>query len=162
MLLKDLYATYRDPIYRHHLRLTGCSYTAEELMQETFFQACRSILSYRKEATELNWLYGIARKVYFRHLRDKKKQKGLLLKLFNDYSPERTENDSLIDYADILYELPERYFTVLILRGVERLNHKEISGVLNITEEHSRVVYYRARKEFVKLLEGGEQNETKL
>ena len=161
-MIKDLYATYRDPIYRHHLRLTGCFHTAEELTQETFFQACRSILSYRKEATDLSWLYGIARKVFYRHLRNKKKQKGLLFRLYNNYLPGKAEYDSLIHYADILNELPERYSTVLILRGVERLNHKQISTLLNITEEHSRVVYYRARKKFVKLLKGGEQNETKL
>ena len=55
-----VYKTYFDPVYRYALTLTGDSHAAEEITQETFFKAMRSLKQFRGECSLKSWLYRIA------------------------------------------------------------------------------------------------------
>lgn len=57
----DLYETYRDAVNRYILTKVRDSAEAEDLTQETFIQAHRSIGAFQGRSRLLTWLLGIAR-----------------------------------------------------------------------------------------------------
>ena len=67
-----VYREYFDPVYRYALSLSGDAHTAEEITQETFFRAMRSLDRFRGESSLKSWLFSIARNAWISELRRKK------------------------------------------------------------------------------------------
>ena len=59
--LRRLFDRHHLPIYRFALRSAGDPATAEDVAQEVFVRALRSIESYDEGGSERAWLYRIAR-----------------------------------------------------------------------------------------------------
>ncbi len=68
---------YSADIYRCAFRLCGDADCAEELTQEVFFEAWRSIGSLRDPAKAQGWLLSILRHRYMHWLRDHKRERGI-------------------------------------------------------------------------------------
>ena len=69
-----VYKTYFDPVYRYALTLTGDSHAAEEITQETFFKAMRSLKQFRGECSLKSWLCAIAKNLWLSEKRKKTPQ----------------------------------------------------------------------------------------
>jgi RNA polymerase sigma-70 factor (ECF subfamily) len=67
-----LFERYARPIFRFIYSMTGRMDLAEELSQETFLAAYKSIRSLRNESKIGPWLYGIARNVTRKSLRSRR------------------------------------------------------------------------------------------
>ena len=67
--LEQIYQQNADIVYRFLIAKTGSLELAEELTQETFYQAVRSIDRYDGTSRISTWLCGIARNVLLTHLR---------------------------------------------------------------------------------------------
>ena len=65
---EDFYELYAQSVYRYLFSLTGEADTSEELTQETFCQALKSINTYRGESTPQVWLCAIAKRLWFKEL----------------------------------------------------------------------------------------------
>lgn len=77
MDFEQVYLDYFREIRLYLLGLSKDSHLAEELTQETFFRALRSIHQYR-EGTDLRaWLYAISRNSYRSYLRRQKRMEAL-------------------------------------------------------------------------------------
>lgn len=61
---EEMYETYKKPIYNYLYRCTYHSHIAEELTQETFLKAFKSLLWFRGDASIKTWLFRIARNTY--------------------------------------------------------------------------------------------------
>ncbi len=59
---EDLYTEHAKNVYRYLFSLSGEADTAEELTQETFYRALKSLDSYRGEASPQVWLCAIAKR----------------------------------------------------------------------------------------------------
>jgi len=59
--LEDLYERYKGMVHGYIYRLVGDPQVADDLTQETFYQACVSIYRFRKNSSIKTWLYSIAR-----------------------------------------------------------------------------------------------------
>ena len=64
-----IYRQYFDPVYRFVLSLTPDKDLAEEITQETFFKALRSIDGYRGESSGRTWLCSIAKNAFLSELK---------------------------------------------------------------------------------------------
>ena len=64
--VEELYATYRDDLFRYLCSLTHDPAQAEDLLSETFLQALQSAGSFRGRSSEKTWLFGIARNLWLR------------------------------------------------------------------------------------------------
>lgn len=147
--LKELYQRYKGAVFGYLYRMTGSAADAEELTQETFYQAVLSIHRFRGDASVLAWLLGVARNVYLRSLRHRES----LLPAWHDapdpasgpeeHAIERAEQEAV---ARALGALPEQYRTALVLREVQELSHAEIAAILGKTEATVRVLVHRARQ----------------
>ena len=63
--------SFAQPLYRYAYRLTGNAQIAEDLVQETFVEAWRSISRQKEEERAKAWLFQILRYRHAHHLRDR-------------------------------------------------------------------------------------------
>lgn len=68
----DMYLNYANIVKRFLISLTGNFDLSEDLTQETFYQAYRSIHRFNGDCKLSVWLCQIAKHVYFDHLKKKK------------------------------------------------------------------------------------------
>lgn len=158
MDFEQVYLDYFREIRLYLLGLSKDSHLAEELTQETFFRALRSIHQYR-EGTDLRaWLYAIARNSYRSYLRRQKRMEALPQEL-----PERSGvslSEALEDQEQAaairrcLHRMEEPYKEVFHLRVFGELPFREIAGIFGKTESWARVTFYRARQKIIQELEG--------
>lgn len=70
-LYEQLVNRHRSELHRYALRLVGKAETAEDLLQETFYEAWRSIASLRDPKRGRGWLFQILRHRYAHWVRDR-------------------------------------------------------------------------------------------
>ena len=151
MNLHDLDALYRqnaDTVFRWLSVKTGSDDLAEELTQETFYQAVRCIGRFDGKSSISTWLCSIARHLYYDYLR---KQKPTVPVTDTIPSPEdftdRIENrDQAMHAHRVLHALEEPFREVFTLRTFCDLSHSQIAELFGKSESWSRVTYFRARQ----------------
>jgi len=140
--INNLLKTYNMEIY------------AEDICQETFYKAFKSLKSFRDEdATFSTWLYSIARNTSLSELRKNKyvevsledtvtnpQASSLLLP-----EQELLRNERVQKVRDAINNLPEKQRSALILREYEQLDYKEIAYILDITVSSVKSLLFRAR-----------------
>lgn len=129
---------------------------ADDLTQETFFQAYRSIRRFHGNCRVETWLCSIAHNVYRAFLRKEKKQRHLAKAQAIDEDagyciPEETR--LAYDVAAVLLQFPSPAAEVLSYRLFQEMPYAEIAGLLGISENSAKVIYHRARAKLRKILE---------
>ena len=146
-----IYEEFHIPIYKYLMRLTGDELLSEELMQETFYQAYKSILRYNGKSTLFTWLCAIAKNSYFKYLRkgkDKLMNVELLeQELLSDESadPEQVleKEETISEIINALMSMKKIYRDVIVMRVYFECSYKELSQVLGISENTAKVRYHR-------------------
>ena len=75
----DMEKYYREngrKVFLYLMTLCGDADTAEELTQETFYRALRSVKKYKGESSVYTWLCSIARNAWLEELRKRRKGSG--------------------------------------------------------------------------------------
>ena len=131
-----VYQQYRDMVYGYLFRLCQNHDLAEELTQETFYQALKRWNGFRGKSDIGTWLCSIARNQYFQILRRKKEQPAgdAERETEPDFSEMVINRGIAIDAYKALHHLPEPYREVFSLRTFSDLNYREISEVFGKTE----------------------------
>ena len=153
-----MYRKHSQMIYAFLLSRTGEAALAEELTQETFYQA---VNSFKGQSSSSTWLCGIANNVWLSHLR-KQKRSGEIFSSDEDEacfasSSAESPEDKFIRKADnltlmqALHEIKEPMREVLYLRLMGELSFREIGQIMGQSENWARVTFYRGKK---KLIEG--------
>jgi RNA polymerase sigma-70 factor (ECF subfamily) len=143
---------------------------ARDLLQETFFQALRSLPNFRGESKITTWLHSIAKNVALARYRKNKRQSCLDEETLEHIHATSASGSAPTAYPDpvrraeraqeksFLYdamdELSESYREVLQLRALEEKSTKEVAEELNLTRVNVRVRLHRARKALRTTLEG--------
>ena len=70
----QIYQDYFDSVYRYALSLSGNPQTAEEIAQETFFKAMRTLDQFQGKSSLKSWLCAIAKKRWLSEQRKRKDQ----------------------------------------------------------------------------------------
>jgi len=155
-------------------RFTETEETARDLLQETFFQALRSLPNFRGESKLSTWLYSVAKNVALaRYRKDKRRspldeetltrvaarQKGAPARPSGEspsWNPaeETTRNEETALVREALEELSENYRTVIELRDLKELSTEETAERLGLTRVNVRVRLHRARKKLEEVLDG--------
>lgn len=159
--LDVLYREHADTVHRYLLVKTNSADLAEELTQETFYQALRSVDSYDGSCKFSTWLIGIAKNVLRTHWRKLRQQPTVSL----EDAPELTSGsaeESVFSSAEleavlgVIHRLEEPGREVLYLRLLGSLSFRQIGDVLGQSETWARVTYYRAKQSVVKELKRDE------
>lgn len=154
----ELIRRYEKKIYvfvLHMLKQAHLDYLAEDICQETFYKAYRSIHSFRDaEATFSTWLYTIARNTVLSELR-KSRNGDVYLEdttqvpvISFERLPEQqllqNEREALVRRA--INNLPEKQRSALILREYEQMDYNEIAVILDLTVSSVKSLLFRARQ----------------
>ena len=161
--MDDMNAIYRQhaqTVYSCLLSQTRDPGLAEELTQETFYQAVRSIDRFDGTCKVSVWLCQIAKHLWYQQLRKQKREVPLSEEGIDVPLPSAEEET--LDRAgrlDLLRQvpgLPEPHREVVYLRAFGALSFREIGDVLGKTETWARVTFYRGKE---KLRSGGAHDE---
>ena len=75
--MEEIYQQYAKTVYRYLLSLTHDTDLSEELTQETFYQAIRTIDRYDESCRISTWLCGIAKNVLITYRRKNRQHEEL-------------------------------------------------------------------------------------
>ena len=75
--IEELYQKHAKTVYGFLLTKTQNPDIAEELTQETFYQAIKKLNTFQENSSVSTWLCGIAKNLWFDFLRKQKKQSEL-------------------------------------------------------------------------------------
>ncbi len=165
----EVFREYRRPIYNYLLRMTQNQAKAEDLTQETFIRAHRSLPTFRGEASLSTWLYRIATNVSLDHFRRRTtRQAGTALSLeriefYEDWgsdapsSPEQLAACSEMSACvqAFVQRLPPDYRVVLVLKDLQGLKNSEIAEVLDCSLATVKIRLHRARTKLREALNAG-------
>lgn len=158
--MDQIYRDYANTVYKFLLSQCRDADLAEELTQETFYQAVRSVHRYDGSCKLSVWLCQIAKHLWYQYLRRKEKAPQALSEDIVLPAPS-AEDDVLahqghLELLRAIHALPEQTREVVYLRLFGDLSFREIGDVLGKTENWARVTFYRGKE---KLKEGAKRDE---
>ena len=145
---EEAYQQYRDMVYGYLIRLCRDRDLAEELTQETFYQAMKNWKRYEGKSSVGTWLCAIARNQFLRIMR---KQSPLPLDnvpeaSVPDFTEMVAEHSLALSAHQALHRLPEPCREVFTLKTFCELSSKEIAALFGKSESWARVTVYRAKQ----------------
>ncbi|MCH1982717.1 sigma-70 family RNA polymerase sigma factor [Ruminococcus sp. OA3] len=149
--MEQIYEKYMPQVYKYLFSLCHDTHLTEELTQETFFQAMKSIDSFRGDCKLYVWLCQIARNLWCRELKKKSKEKrSELTEEIPDAGPEpersAIEKIEVLELYKLLHALEEPLREVMYLRLTGNFSFKEIGEILDKDENWARVTFYRGKQ----------------
>lgn len=155
--IEMLVRQYETGVFKLALSILGDEADANEITQETFIAALKSLKTYQEKKTFKAWLYTIALNLSRSHLRKRKVIERLQTTLSSIFRVEtqkqtlpedeviRSEKEAIL-WSE-LNKLDERHRIVVILRYFHELPIAEISEILAVNEGtiHSRLHTARER-----------------
>ena len=158
MELLHIHDLYYSKINRFIASLVRDDWAADDLVQEVFIKIDQHIDSLNDKTKLGPWIYKIAYNISLDHLKNKntrlyKQSKELTNQKSGILIEKKIEQHQMGQCVRQKVELlPDNYRIPLILFDFEGFSHKEISGILGITEENTKIRLHRARKELRKIL----------
>lgn len=153
----ELYRLYSRAMYNICLRMLRNEADAEDLLQNSFVDIYAKLHTFRFQSSIGAWIKRIVINNCINFLKKRKLQLTELNDTHKNYQldePEPKEaqfNVSAIKNA--MMQLPDGYRVVFSLYALEGYDHKEIAGILDITEATSKSQYSRAKKKLRDLLQ---------
>lgn len=145
--LEEVYKDNYDLVYKYLLTLSHDEYLSEELTQETFYRAVKNINKFKGDSKISTWLCTIAKNLWIDEVKKSKKFKEI------DKSPIKISLDDeiLADENKIrlfkeIQKLNVDMRDVMYLRLTGELTFKEISEIMNKTENWARITFYRGKE----------------
>lgn len=154
--MEEIYRAHAGTVYRYLLTLSGDADTAEELTQETFYQAVKSLNRYDGSCKVTTWLCAIAKNQYQAWRRKHPFEEPLEAGFAASAQTDLLRRVEYLELLQRIHALEEPVREVLYLRLFGELSFREIGDVLHRTENWARVTYYRGKERLRKELEPDE------
>lgn len=158
---EQLYRKYAKAMYNTSLRIVNNPDDAEDVLQEAFTDAFRSLSDFNYRSTFGAWLKRI---VINKSINILRKRKFDLVDIDHPDVYARPEEDG-IDEQEIEWKvkavkssirlLPDGYRAVISLYLLEGYDHEEIAEILGISHNTVRTQYVRAKQKLLFLLKQG-------
>lgn len=156
--MEEIYREHSQTVYRYLLSLTRNADTAEELTQETFYQAVKSVKKFDGSCKTTTWLCAIAKNVFSSYCRKHPPADILEEHTASSPSPENEilSNIGRLELMKMMHSLSGEVREVMYLRLLGGLSFREIGDIMSRTENWARVNYYRGKEKIKKELEADE------
>lgn len=155
---EQLYQRYAKAMFNTSLRIVNNRADAEDVLQESFVDAFRSLNDFNYRSSFGGWLKRIVVNKSINVLRKRK----VFFTEVNDGFSDMIANDEHIDEKEIEWKveqvkkaialLPDGYRTVLSLYLLEGYDHEEISAIVGITNNTVRTQYMRAKQRLLNII----------
>ena len=159
---------HKDKAFNLAFRICGNREEAEEIAQDSFLKAYRSLKGFKMKSSFATWLYRIVYNTAISHVRIKKK--GILsLEDFpadatdfigsnpSEEEAEKQYRNSLVSFA--LQKINDEERGLISLYYYEEMSTEEISDVTGISKTNIKVKLFRARQKMMEILEKVEKKK---
>lgn len=160
--LEDLYTEYALYLYKVAYNILKDKYLAQDAVHEAFIKISNNIDKiFKIDCNKTKaFIVVIVRNISINLYNQRKKQSGLSFEELGDdlsksgQSVEETviSNEEFSKVADKIHKLHPSYADILLLKYYFYYKDEEISLILNITSENTRIRLHRARKCLLELL----------
>lgn len=151
--IEEIYKEYSITVYKYLFCLTQNRDISEDLMQETFAIAVKDIKKFRGDCKLSVWLCQIAKHLWYKELKKKKKNTNISFEEMNedvlyDETPEKIicDKEEKLKLFKDMQKLDSKSKEVMYLRLIGDLSYEEIGEILGKTSNWSRVTFYRAKQ----------------
>lgn len=155
---EELYRTHAPRLFGLACRMVGRG-DAEDLLQEIFLTAHRKLGLYRGQSSIGTWLFRLATNQCLDYLRSRGTRLSNLTDGLDDEplpsGPRAGAIVGVVDRLDLeraLASLPPGCRTVFVLHDVQGCEHREIAGLLGISDGTSKSQLHKARMRLRQML----------
>ena len=142
--IESFYRDHARPVFAFLLSLSRDRTLAEDLTQDTFIKATRSLSGFRG-GDPRSWLFTIARSVFIDHTRKRRPVPAETVDREMPPGPDLEERE-LID--TILGRLPEGQRMALLLVDHAGMSYAEMAHVIGVSPDAAKGLLHRARRNF--------------
>lgn len=147
---EKIYRSCYEDVFRFLRGLSGNENLAEDLTQETFCKAMKSIDTYKGGSELRVWLCSIAKNLYYDHC--KKQKRTVPMEEMEDmpddsrhFSDMLADREQALQIHKLLHDLRDPYKEVFTLRVFGELSFREIGEIFGKSEHWACVTFHRAR-----------------
>lgn len=158
---ETLFTRYFSRVYKFSLSLTHSETLAEEITQQTFYQALKHIDKFEGRSDPGTWLCSIAKNEYLQLLRRRREHPAEPGSAVFDraIAPPDNESDDTMRIHRHLHDLEEPYREVFMLRVFGELKYAQIASLFGRGESWARVIYYRAKTKIQEKIREEDEHE---
>ena len=158
--LEHAYIELQPRLYTFFVLKTSNITVAEDLTQDVFYEASKTIHQFKGDSTISTWLFSISRHLLAKYYRSKKYERALNEQFGN--STERvisTETayeikEDLLLLQQHIAKLDEIAKEIVLLRLYGELSFADIGELIGKSDNYARVTYFRAKQKIMKEMEG--------
>ena len=146
--MSRLYQQHAQTVYKFLLAQCRDAHLAEELTQETFYQAIRSVDRFNGSCKVSVWLCQIAKHLWYQHLRKHRREaaEGPPETVRPSAEEETLAQEGQLELLRKIHALSPDAREVVYLRSFGGLSFREIGDVCGRTETWARVTFYRSKE----------------
>ena len=159
MELEKLYKEVHPKIFAFFYARTQNRQHAEDLTQEVFYYAIKNFHTFSGKSTIETWLFSIAKNRLSNFYQSKKYKQQLLEKIAKQDSHEATPEQQFLKkertntLMEAIQKLDDLQREIVTLRIFGELSFKEIATLVNKSENHTRIIFHRAKLKILKELD---------
>lgn len=151
--MEQIYLEHAKTVYGFLLARTGNPDLAEELTQETFYQAVKHVDRYEGKSSVSTWLCGIAKNLWYGYLKKQKNQTSL--SEAEEIPVDSAEAELFRGWENLqvlrmIHRLEDPMREVIYLRLIGNLSFAQIGEIMERNENWARVTYYRGKEKVMK------------
>jgi RNA polymerase sigma factor (sigma-70 family) len=159
---EELFTEHSRRIYAYCLRQLGSPEEAEDAMQATYLNACRSLLSGFEPDVAQAWLYKVAQNVCLTKQRSSWRRRRVErpedIQEIQDFIPAPPESgDELFGIGEALAGLPEQQRRAILLREWQGLSYREVAEEMELSQGAVETLIFRARRSLAAALDEPEE-----
>lgn len=152
--MDELYRENAKIVFHYLYSMCKDEQLTEDLVQETFLQAYKSLERFNGNCKISTWLCQIAKHLLYQYWNKHGKQELIpiddKLPTENNMEQQVLNRIELVDVLRDLHNLPEQMREVMYLRALGDLSYKEIGEIMGKSENWARVTFYRAKEALLK------------
>ncbi len=165
---EKLVIAHQRTVYNLAYRMVGNEEDAEDLTQEAFVKAYKSLASFRFDSKFSVWLYRLTTNICLDFLRSRRNKKTISLNYFvndedeevaTEIADERFSPENELEKKELkqaiqrgISRLPDEMREILLLRELGDMSYDEISSELGVEVGTVKSRIFRARKKLCNIL----------
>jgi RNA polymerase sigma-70 factor (ECF subfamily) len=134
-------------------RMLKNDFEAEEVLQDCFLKAYKSLVNFKGESKFSTWFYRIVYNTALTRLSSQKRKTETEMtsledhfNLESEYGSDEIEKTDMKEFIhDLIGKLPERYTAIITMFYLNEMSIEEISEVMGLTNSNVKVMLHRSR-----------------
>jgi RNA polymerase sigma factor (sigma-70 family) len=158
---EELFTEHSRRIYAYCLRQLGSREEAEDAVQATYLNACRSLLSGFEPEIAQAWLFKVAHNVCLTKQRSTWRRRRVerpedIQEIEEFIASPHQPGDELLGIDEALAALPEQQRRAILLREWQGLSYREVAAEMELTQGAVETLIFRARRSLAAALDAPE------